>query len=201
MNKASIFQKNISPNGQKDAVESALNINNALVEFTVDKMLVKYENGNLESFHIEFFEEDFITISHLGKFANGIPFRLIQPIGTALQNVKAKYSSLGAFSIGSLSPDGYGIHFVLLEPEVQRHQNPENQSNVEQVQDLVNSAIMAKEFGLDSKFIEFSKRLLAIIQADPTVLAKQSNSQELVQLIKKNLRDFNSGERLIIDHI
>lgn len=62
---------------------------------------------------LKFLEEDFSTISYLGKYKNRIEFRVIRPTDLSLANLKNRFDCEAAFSIASVDPSSYAVHFIL----------------------------------------------------------------------------------------
>ena len=201
MLRANIFQQNISANSQSEIVNMILNFNHALVEITPNQISIKKDNGGEQKFAIEFFEKDMHTTTHTGKFDNGVPFRLIQPHGMALESVKSKHNSKGAFSLGSLNPDGFAIHFILTEPNDIRSNDMTSKGNNEQIQKLIEGAFMSLQFGLHQKFVEVTKRLIPLIGNNPSGIKRFNDGDKLAQIMRDNLDVYDSNEQKIIKQI
>lgn len=201
MLKAIIFQKNISENADNEAVSIVLSIEGSLVEITDETFKIKDENGLVEQVKISLFEKDFSTISYLGKFNNDISFRLIKPHGQSLESVIKSQNAIGAFSIGSLSPDGFGIHFILVDPSENRNSNTENLSNRNQLQNFIEVSIISFEWGLEDKFIEFTKRMLEIIKNNPEILMEFNRVDEIIEILMDNKHFFTNSEIAIINQL
>ena len=201
MLRANIFQQNISANSQSEIVNKILNFNHALVEITPNQISVKKNSGGELKFAIEFFEKDMYTTTHTGKFDDGVPFRLIQPYGMALETVKSKHNSKGAFSLGSLNPDGFAIHFILTDPNDIRSNDITYKGNNEQIQKLIEGAFMSLQFGLQQNFIEITKRLISLIGNNPSGIKTFNDGDKLAQIMKDNLDLYDSNEQKIVKQI
>jgi hypothetical protein len=115
MLRAIIFRKNIPSNSNKEVIDHILGFDKSLVEITLKQITITRSNGVVHKYSIEFFEKDFFTTTHVGKFESGIPFRLVQPYGKSLEMFNAQNNSKGSFAFGSLNADGYAINFMLID--------------------------------------------------------------------------------------
>lgn len=201
MKKAIIFQKNISPKADQDTVKIVLRLNGALVEFEELQMKIIYEDNTTEKIRLEFFEEDYSTISYKGVLINETQIRIVKPTGNTLEMVKQRENAEDAFSIGSISPDGFGIHFILVNKETNRIDEVENKSNENQLSNFFNVSILAYEFGLDDKFSEFTKRLLDLIKDEPKIFHQFERADELIKIMHQNLSIYSFSELRIIREI
>lgn len=143
---------------------------------------------------LKFLEEDFSTISYLGKYKNRIEFRVIRPTDLSLANLKNRFDCEAAFSIASVDPSSYAVHFILSNS----NQSP-NIGNVvdkgkkEQVQRLIDGSIRALQVNLQSNFIDFSKRILSLI-SDTRELMEYNNADQIVEVMKANRHIFSETE-------
>ena len=199
--RANLFQKNISSNIENDSLEIAISFHHSLVSIT-DKMLsVKTLNGETHSFSIRFSEKDFSTTTHIGHFQNGRDFRLIQPIDLSLEMAKSNHNAVGAFTLGSVNPSGWAVHFFLTEKNDIRQTSVFEKGSSDQIQKLIQGSLMGIKFGLPDKFVEFSKRLLPMIADNPSQLNDFDESEEFIHIMKSNLEVYTSSEIKIINKI
>lgn len=110
--KAKIFQRNIVSKAEQISYNLVNSFDEAEIEFVNQTIRVITQNGIKYQYKITFSERDTFTETFLGQFEDGNKFRLIKPIGAALEMTKLK-SSADAFSFGSISPTGWAIHFHL----------------------------------------------------------------------------------------
>lgn len=184
MYKASIFQKNITRNSTES--EKAIGFENCEVDISNKHLRINKNGIELLNSELKLIEEDFSTISYLGKYSNGIEFRVIRPTDSSLANLKNRFDCETAFSIASIDPSGYAVHFIL----TRSNQNP-NIGNVvekgkkEQVQRLIDGSIMALQANLQSNFIDFSKRLLSLV-LDTNELSEYNNADQIIEAMKGN---------------
>jgi hypothetical protein len=199
--RANLFQKNIASNIENDSLEIAISFHHSLVSIT-DKMLtVKTSDGQTYSFPIQFSEKDFSTTTHTGRFDNGRDFRLIQPMDLSLNMAKSNHNALGAFSLGSVNPSGWAVHFFLTEKNDIRQTSVFEKGSSGQIQKLIQGSLISIKFGLPDKFVEFSKRLLTMIEENPSQLNEFDESEEFIHIMKSNLEVYTSSEIKIINKI
>ena len=84
MYKASIFQKNITRNSTES--EKAIGFENCEVDISNKHLRITNNGTELLNSELKLLEEDFSTISYLGKYENGIEFRVIRPTDLSLAN-------------------------------------------------------------------------------------------------------------------
>lgn len=201
MYRATLFQRNIVSESDKENINLVNGFNNALVEILESQLTVKTAGGKLYNYPLQYSEQDFMSTTHLGKFANGTPFRLIQRKGASLEIAKAKFGAVGAFTIGSISPNGWAIHFYLTtEKDVRDVAIVESGSN-DQIQKLIDGSLMSLQFNMSQKFVEFSKRLLLMIEKEPSQLLKFNRAKEFVEIMKRNTDSYSYQEQQIIRKI
>lgn len=111
--KAKIFQRNIVSKAEQVSYNLVNSFDEAEIEFVNQTIQIKTQNGIKYQYKITFSEHDTFTETFLGQFDDGNKFRLIKPIGVALEMTKLKSSAADAFSFGSISPTGWAIHFHL----------------------------------------------------------------------------------------
>jgi hypothetical protein len=199
--RANLFQKNIASKIENDSLEIAIGLHHSLVRIT-DKILnVKALNGETHSFPIRFSEKDFSTTTHIGKFQNGRDFRFIQPKDLSLKMAMINHNALGAFTLGSVNPNGWAVHFYLTEKNDLRQTDVLEKGSVDQIQKLIQGSMMGIKFGVPDKFVEFSKRLLQIIADNPSQLNDFDESDEFIQIMKSNLEVYTSSEISTINKI
>ncbi|MCB0749573.1 MAG: hypothetical protein KDC52_17465 [Ignavibacteriae bacterium] len=192
MFKSSIFQKNIAVSSPES--EIALSFENCQIDIS-DRHLKISKNGNsLLNTELTFQEKDFSTITYLGKFGTGVSFRVIRPTDLSLANLKSRFQCESAFSIASVSPSGYAIHFILTS----EGQNP-NIGNVvekgkkEQIQRLIDGSTMALQANLHSNFIDFTKRILGLISTT-NELSEYNQADEIIAVMKGNRHIYTERE-------
>ena len=172
MLRASIFQKNIL--SKSDKSEFAENFQNCLVEIDEENITIYDDDEKiiLKS-QLSKFEDEFHTTSYKGKFNDNEQFRIIRPKDFALENVKAEHKCISAFSIASINPDGFAIHFILTEKKDIRNTNSIEKGTEEQIQKLIEGSILALQNELYENFVDYSKRLLNLIKSGSELLNYQ----------------------------
>ena len=195
MLRASIFQKNIL--SKSDKSEFAERFQNCLVEID-DESITVYENEKiiLKS-QLSKFEDEFHTTSYKGKFNDNEPFRIIRPKDFALENVKAEHKCISAFSIASINPDGFAIHFILTDKNDIRNTNSIEKGNEEQIQRLIEGCILALQNELYQNFVDYSKRLLNLIKTGSELLNYQYGDG-ILQVMKNNEELYTFSEKVKI---
>ncbi|WP_298265951.1 hypothetical protein [uncultured Lutibacter sp.] len=199
--RANLFQKNVASQIESDSLEIAISFHHSLVSIDEKTFKVKTLNSKDFNFPIRFSEKDSFTTTNIGKFENGNEFRLIQPIGLSLDMAKSKNNALGGFTLGSLNPNGWAVHFFLTHKDDIRQTNVLSKGSDEQIQKLIQGSMMGIKFGLPNKFIEFSKRLLPMIANNPSQLYDFDESEEFIHIMKSNLEVYDLNERNIINKI
>jgi len=199
--RANLFQKNVASQIESDSLEIAISFQHSLVSIGEKNFKVKTQNGKEFNFPIRFSEKDTFTITNIGKFENGNDFRLIQPIGLSLDMAKSKNNALGGFTLGSLNPNGWAVHFFLTHKDDIRQTNVLAKGSDEQIQKLIQGSMMGIKFGVPNKFNEFSKRLLPMIANNPSQLYDFDESEEFIQIMKSNLEVYDLNEKNIINKI
>lgn len=111
--KARIFQRNIISKSEQISYDLVNTFDGAEIELGRQTIRIKTIKGEAYQYKIIYSEHDSFTETYLGQFDNGNKFRLTKPIGVALEMTKLKSSAVDAFSIGSISPTGWAIHFHL----------------------------------------------------------------------------------------
>jgi len=199
--RANLFQKNVASPTESDSLEIAISFHHSLVRINEKNFEVRTLNGENFNFPIRFSEKDSFTTTNIGKFENGNDFRLIQPIGLSLDLAKSKNNAMGGFTLGSLNPNGWAVHFFLTHKDDIRQTNALTKGSDEQIQKLIQGSLMSIKFGVPNKFIEFSKRLLPMIANNPSQLYDFKESEEFIQIMKRNLEVYDLNERNIINKI
>ena len=192
MLRASIFQKNIL--SKSDKSEFAERFQNCLVEID-DESITVYENDKiiLKS-QLSKFEDEFHTTSYKGKFNDNEPFRIIRPKDFALENVKNEHNCISAFSIASINPDGFAIHFILTKKDDIRNTKSTDKGNEEQIQRLIDGCILALQNELYQNFVDYSKRILNLINEGSDLL-KYQNGDGILQVMRNNDELYTIGEK------
>jgi hypothetical protein len=192
MYKSSIFQKSIALSSVES--ENALKFENCDILISSTNLTISKNGHELLRTKLILLEEEFSTLSYLGKYPNGVEFRVIRPKESSLSNLKQRFDCESAFSIASVSPSDYAIHFTLTE----NGQNP-NIGNLvekgknEQVKRLVDSSIMSLQANLESNFVDFSKRILGLI-SDTNELSKYENTDKIINVMKGNRHIYSESE-------
>jgi hypothetical protein len=199
--RANIFQKNIASEIELDSLDSVISIHHSIVSITKNLLSIKTNRGEEYSFPIKFYEKDSFTTTHIGIFKNGYKFRLIQPKDLSLEMAKSTHNALGAFTLGTVNPNGWAVHFILTDIDDIRQNHIYETGSAEQIQKLIQGAMLGIQFGLPNKFIEFSKRLLPMIENNPFQLNNFDGSEDFIQIMKNNIEAYNNTERIIINKI
>lgn len=198
MYRANLYQKNIATRIETDSFAIASGFNNALVEISNTNFKVHTTDGLIHNYKLEFLEDDFATTTYVGKFENERKFRLILPKDFSLEMMKNEYNALGAFTLGTINPSGWALLFILTEKDDIRNVNITEKGNREQIQRLIDGSIMAINAQLVDKFVEFSKRLLPMIENDPSQLRDYQDWYAFVDIMKAGLTFYTPKERNII---
>jgi hypothetical protein len=199
--RANLFQKNIASQIEADSLEIAISFQHSLVNISAELFTIETLNGEHYSFPINFSEKDFSTTTYIGKFQNGRDFRLIQPTDLSLDMAKSNHNALGAFTLGSVNPSGWAVHLFLTDKDDIRQTNVSEKGSTEQIQKLIQGSMMGIQFGMPEKFVEFSKRLLPMVESNPSQLHNYENSSEFIQVMKSSLESYNDNEKNIINKI
>lgn len=199
--RANLFQKNVASQIEADSLEIAMKFHHALVEIGSNSINIETKDGHRHNYPITYLEKDFATSTHIGKFENGKEFRLIQPTDFALEMANSTHNSIGAFSLGSRNPNGWAVHFFLTEKNDVRQTNVSEKGSSEQIQKLIQGSMMGVQFGMPEKFVEFSKRLLLMIENNPSQLYDFEDSDDFIHIMKNNLQVYNSHEQIIINKL
>lgn len=111
--KATIFQRNILNNNEQVYYDLVNSFNEAEIELNNHTIKIITKKGQTYQYNLTYSERDTFTETYLGQFDDGNKFRLTKPIDLALEMTKLKSSAVDAFSLGSISPSGWAIHFYL----------------------------------------------------------------------------------------
>lgn len=198
MKRATIFQKNNIPSPAPEELELILSFNNSLVDLTESKILFDNESGLTQELPLKYSERDNFTITYIGMYRSGNPFRLIIPYGISMDLLKSKYNAEGGFTIGSLDPDGYAIAFILTTPSDFRQIDVITKGNDEQIEKLIWASTLAFNAGLQEQFILFTKRILKLIEYDPDTIKGFENGEKVVSIMKANQELYSFEERSIL---
>lgn len=199
--RANLFQKNVASNIEAQTLAFALSIHHALVSITSDTLIIEPKVGNKQAIKLNFKEKDFSTSTYVGRFENGLDFRLVQPTGFALDMAKEKYNAINAFTIASINPNGWALNFFLTKKDDLRQTSVEEKGSQEQIQRLIQGAMMSIQVGMQDKFIEITKRLLLMIESNPSQLNSFEDCEDYIYILKNNIEVFDSSERSIIKNI
>tara|TARA_R110002051_G_scaffold325519_1_gene428464 strand:- start:2384 stop:2977 length:594 start_codon:yes stop_codon:yes gene_type:complete len=192
MYKASIFQKNITRNSTES--EKAIGFENCVVDISNKHLRITNNGTELLNSELKLLEEDFSTISYLGKYENGIEFRVIRPTDLSLANLKNRFDCETAFSIASVDPSGYAVHFILSKSNQKPNiGNVIEKGKTEQIQRLVDGSNMALQANLQSNFIDFSKRILSLV-SDTNELSEYDNADQIIEVMKGNRHIYTESE-------
>lgn len=111
--KATIFQRNLINKDEQSSYDLVNGFNDADISLSKSLITINTKDGSSYQYELVFSERDTFTETFLGKFSNGNKFRLIKPVGAALEMTKLKSSCKDAFSFGSIDPRGWAVHFYL----------------------------------------------------------------------------------------
>lgn len=192
--RANLYQKNIASQIETDSLEIAISFQHSLVSIGKNFFKVKTLNGKEYSFPIKFSKTDSFTTTNIGKFQNKKDFRLVQPIGVALLMTKSENNALGAFTLSSLNPNGWAVHFFLTEKDDIRQTNVLEKGKNEQIKRLISGSLMAMQVNLHQNFLEYTKRLLFLIDHTDEIINLE-NGQEILKIMRQNLNMYNSEEK------
>lgn len=199
--RANLFSENIAKQIETDSIDIAKRFQHALVEISDNDFQVEFVDGERHKYSIKSYEKNSFTTSHVGQFQNGAKFRLIQPIGVSLEMAKLNHNAFGGFSLGSVDPSGWSISFFLTEQNDIRQTNVSKSGSNEQIQRLIQGAMMSMKLGMVNKYIEYSKRLLPMIKGNPSELSDFEDGDRYTQLLKLNKDHFSQDEKRIINNI
>lgn len=193
--RASIFQKNILKNN--DYSQFVLNIENSLVE--INNCSIKIYNEEILILNSSLLQKevDFNTTTFHGQFQDGTLFRVIRPNDIPLANIKSKYNCVSSFTMASIEPDGYAIHFILTDINDIRNHSVVEKGKEEQIQRLLEGCILALQNKLFSNFIDYSKRILAIVN-NVNELHKYEYGTQILLLMNENIELFSDNEKVKI---
>lgn len=192
--RANLFQKNVASQFESDSLERVNSFHHSLVSIGERIFKVKTLDGNEFSFSIKFSEKDNFTKTYIGKFENGIGFRLIQPIGLSLDMAKSKNNALGGFTISSINPNGWALHFLLTEKNDIRETNALVTGKNEQIEKLIFGSLMAIQAQLHKNFLDYSKRILSLINHTDEIINLE-NGQEILRIMRQNINMYDSEEK------
>ena len=201
MYRANVFRENNYYYEEQDELAFVLGFHHSLIELTNSCLEVYLKNGNKLKYSLEFNENDGNTTTHIGKFTNGTPFRLIQPIGMALDIAILKHQAKGYFSIGSVKPDGYGVFFILTDENDYRKGDWEIGSSDTHIQQLIKVIEFYATNDNPEKSIEMSKRLLTLHKRIPIDFTKYNNGSMLVYVLKQSKGHYTPAEQELIDNL
>lgn len=159
MNYAKIYQRQILNDFTRANFVASFNSKKVLLD--LDKIEVKNWDGStyfttkLIFTEVDPFSE---TLTYIGEYSDKTSFRLLKPGKLYLVQFKDEYGCEDAFTIASLDPQGYAIHFILTKNIDQTIQIQEKDVS-DQVFKLVDGIIMAHNFGLQEKVIELTIKL------------------------------------------
>ena len=194
MYKAQIFQKNIATkSSESDFIER---FNNCLVEIDEEKLIIQNDKQvNLIETKLQLKERDFHTVTYHGNFKDGwSTFRVIRPIDIALENIKQEFNCQSAFSIASISPTGYAIHFLLLSKDEIRDLNIVEKGKNEQIEKLLEGCIISLENQLYENFIDYTKRILGLVNHCRELLQFKFGSQ-IIQIMREVQNVYSEEEK------
>jgi hypothetical protein len=192
MLRASIFQKNILRENQKSKLVESFN--NNLVEINETSLKIFKNNKIVLSTSLKKIEEDFNTATYVGTFSDNFPFRVIRPNDIPLENIRKEFQCVSAFSIASVKSDEYAIHFILTEENDIRNNQSIEKGSEEQIQRLLEGCVLALQNNLHENFIDFTKRLIALIN-NINELYQYKYGPEILQIMKDNDNIYSTKER------
>jgi hypothetical protein len=191
MLRASIFQKNILEKSEKsDLAES---FNNCLVDINEQQIKIYKNNELILQSNLKKTESDFNTSSYSGFFLDGESFRIIRPNKIPLDNLKTEFNCISAFSIASINPDGYAIHFILTEKDDIRKSESQDKGTQEQIQKLLEACVLSLQNKLHQNFIDYSKRILNLISEGEN-LKSYKFGNEILEIMRNNKDIYTASE-------
>lgn len=192
MQKITIFQKsNIENSVYCKTVES---FNNCTVKLSQAAIEI-FDNGlSVLKSELKLQENDITTDTHIGYFSDGQKFRLLKPNETSLQRIKVKFDCLDAFGIASLNPDGYAIHFIVVDKNNGNVISVSEKDINYQIGKLINACVISLNFKVDNEFINLSKRLIKLI-SNRNDLLKFKEGQKVLNVIKQNINLYDRYEK------
>lgn len=199
--RANLFKKTIVKQIETESIMLVEKMNHSIVEITDSELYIEFISGEKHKYKINFSEKDISTTTHLGQFKNGSIFRLIQPIGTALEMAKINQDSKGGFTIGSVDRSGWAIHFFLTEPNDMRNSQPLESGKSEHIEKLIQGAMLAFQAGLQQKFVEVAIQMLPMIKSDPMQIYNYEDGGDVAYILSANSELFTAEEQLIIEKI
>jgi hypothetical protein len=173
------------------------NLNHSLINLT-DTELAFEKDGNIMSFHLTYDKEDFISKTFLSKFEDETPFRVLRPSDITRKMSLLKNNYKDSFSVGSINPDGYSVHFILTERDDIRNIQIEQKGVEEQLEKLAAGAILALQNDLHTNFYKISKRLIVGLNANNKDIHQLENGSLIAQILKDNIELYDDNERIII---
>jgi hypothetical protein len=111
--KTTIFQRNFLSGDEKSSYDFVNTFDGADIILNTKQIKITTKAGSAHQYELSFTERDAFTETYLGKFSDGNKFRLIKPVGVALEMTKLKSSCNDAFTFGSVDPRGWAVHFYL----------------------------------------------------------------------------------------
>ena len=197
MLRANIFQENTSKKSIK--TQEVLNYDNCLVDISEKKLKILNNNQIILNTNLNKIEEDFNTTSYVGLFTDGTKFRVIRPNKIPLANLQNEFNCISAFTIASVNPDGYAIHFILTEKDDIREMQSKVKGVNEQIQKLLDGCLMALNNEMHDTFIDLSKRIIKLIDSGDE-LKHYNFGNETLEIIKNNIDFYSIKERVKINH-
>lgn len=195
MLRASIFQKNIlNSNKFSDFVQS---FESNLVHIDSSSLKVYNDEQLLFQSSLTQKDADFHTTTFHGQFEDGTRFRIIRPNEVPLINIKNQYNCVSAFSMASIEQDGYAIHFILTEKNDIRNNSVVEKGKDEQIGRLLEGCILALQSEMYDRVIDFSKRILNIID-NANMLHNYQYGSQILTIMEENLNLFSESERIKI---
>lgn len=128
MPKVKIIKVNYGSLPHEKAIADELrSFDKAEIKVSESQFIIKTINGREHNYKIEKSEEDFLTVTYVGKFEDGTKFRVVKSAGIALEMAKLQ-GHKDSFSLGSVQPSGYAIHFEFDE-KVEQATSEEGKNN------------------------------------------------------------------------
>lgn len=97
-----------------DLSKKALGFDEAQVEISDTKIQIKANDEIIFQSVLKPLPPDPWTISFRGVLEDGTEFRIIKPSDSSLSKLQKSMNCKGAFSIASMDPQGFAIHFLLV---------------------------------------------------------------------------------------
>jgi hypothetical protein len=187
----------ILPEFQGD-FDVALSFDNCLVVDEGNKLIIIDDEGHIQTLNITLVEEDFTTFSYLGKFRSGNQFRLVKPRNYEDTSLIRKYGGINSFTIGSLSPNGYAVTYILFDTDEDFSINVVEAGIDEQLNKLVDMTSQMIDHNLEHLYVYFAKQILELLNVSGDFKNKSITFFKVINHMSINLELFSEVERDLI---